>query len=159
MYRVTPWRHCYRQPDGRSTPSAAVEESTSRQLTGPCIDCLRLRGVRVGHHESSAPGTASGRKFPWSFLRETATGVPSVASLSYTSPFLRPAGRRVRVCPRSRRCVIIARPPLSSRSLSPHVVPPLAGSAVTAVTAIVLSTLFLYDLKTLCTDFRLKMNV
>ena len=29
--------------------------------------------------------------------------------LSYTSPFLRPAGWRVRVCPRSRRCVLIAR--------------------------------------------------
>ena len=133
MYRVTPWRHCYRQPDGRSTPSAAVEESTSRQLTGPCIDCLRLRGVRVGHHESSAPGTASGRKFRRSFLRETAAGVPSVACLSYTSPFLRPAGRRVRVCPYSRRCVPIAR-----RSLSPHVVPPPAGSAVTAVVFILL---------------------
>ena len=109
VYCVTPWRYCYRHRDGRNTLSAVVEESTLRQLAGPCIDCLRLREERVCHHESSAPGTASGHKFRWSFLRETAAGVPSVASLSYTSPFLRPAGRRVRVCPHSRRCVLIAR--------------------------------------------------
>ena len=77
----------------------------------PCFDCLRLRKVRVGHHEASEPGTASGRKFRWILLRETAAGVPSVASLTYTSPFLRPAIRRVRagVCPRSMQCVLIAR--------------------------------------------------